>query len=84
MGLSLHNITAAPYLNFTQCLPSDVYTETRKVGADGERKNETVTVYRCGGVVVRSIMEQARGKSRTGGGPRLSDRYGGGDTRKLS
>jgi len=88
VGLSLHNIIAVPYLNFTQCLPSDVYTEARKVlvGADGERENETITVYGCGGVrvVVRSIMEQVRGKSRTGGGPRLSDRYGGGATRKLS
>ena len=70
MGLSLHNIIAVPYLNFTQCLPSDVYTEARKVlvGADGEREKETITVYGCGGVVVRSIMEQVRGKSRTGGG----------------
>lgn len=57
-----------PYLNFTQCLPSDVYTEARKAGADGERKNETITVNECGGVGASSIMEQTKGKSRTRGG----------------
>lgn len=56
-----------PYLNFTQCLPSDVSTEACKAGADGEGKNETITVYGCGGVGASSIMEQTKGKNRTRG-----------------